>query len=104
MKINEQPPITSSPLGRATGPKGPARRPADASAVTGAGAPGRAGTPAAKVELSARSRELHEAMLAAQAAPDVRPQVVADVRARIDDGTYRIDPERIARGILDSTA
>jgi flagellar biosynthesis anti-sigma factor FlgM len=60
--------------------------------------------PAATVSLSSRSRELHGAMAAAQAAPDVRADRVADVRRRLDNGTYVVDPTRIARGILDSKA
>jgi flagellar biosynthesis anti-sigma factor FlgM len=60
--------------------------------------------PAATVTLSSRSRELHGAMAAAKAAPDVRADKVADVRRRLDNGTYVVDPTRIARGILDSKA
>jgi len=104
MKINEQPPISPTSVGPASVPGGAARRPADGPSTTDPGAAGRAGAPAAKVELSTRSRELHEALRAANAAPDVRPEVVADVRARLGNGTYRIDPEQIARGILDTTA
>lgn len=60
--------------------------------------------PAATVQLSSRSRELHGALAKANAAPDVREDKVADVRRRLDAGTYVIDPTRIARGILDSQA
>lgn len=60
--------------------------------------------PAATVALSSRSRELHGAMAAAKSAPDVRADKVADVRRRLDNGTYLVDPTRIARGILDSRA
>jgi flagellar biosynthesis anti-sigma factor FlgM len=65
---------------------------------------GQGAGPAATVMLSSRSRELHGAMAAAQAAPDVRSDKVADVRRRLDNGTYTVDPTRIARGILDSRA
>jgi flagellar biosynthesis anti-sigma factor FlgM len=104
MKISDQPPIQPAPLP-------PASRPAEraSSAINGsprddAGATGRAGAPAANVAISARSRELHQALGAANAAPDVRADVVAQVRARLLAGTYRIDPDRIARGILDASA
>ena len=60
--------------------------------------------PAATVSLSSRSRELHSAMAAAQAAPDVRADKVADVKRRLDSGTYVVDPTRIARGILNTSA
>ena len=103
MKINEQPPISPSPLSPAGGANGPAARRAIGSSGSDAGAAARTGAPAAKVELSARSRELHEAMRAANAAPDVRADVVAAVKARIDGGTYQVNSDQIARGILDTT-
>ena len=104
MKVNDQFPVLPAPLAPASRPNqrvgdglgGPSR--------DGAAPAGGAGAPAAKVAISARSRELHEALRAANAAPDVREDVVADVRARITSGSYRIDPERIARGILDASA
>ncbi len=104
MKINEQPPIKPTDLGQAVPPSGPARPRPEESIPADPGAAGRAGAPAARVELSMRSRELHEALRAANAAPDVREDVVADARTKLTNGTYRVDPERIARGILDTTA
>jgi flagellar biosynthesis anti-sigma factor FlgM len=104
MKINQQPPTTPAALGPTTGPSSQVRRPAIGTPAPDAGIAGRADAPAARIELSARSRELHQALRAANAAPDVREGMVADVRARIANGTYRIDTDRIARGILDTTA
>ena len=104
MKINQQPPIQAASVGSASGPTGPSRgQPIDASTADPSAA-GRASGPAAKVELSARSRELHEALRAAHATPDVRSDVVAEIRKRIDNGTYRVDPDKIARRILDTNA
>ena len=60
--------------------------------------------PAATVSLSSRSRELHSALGAANGAPDVRADKVADVRNRLSNGTYVVDPTRIARGILNTSA
>jgi flagellar biosynthesis anti-sigma factor FlgM len=71
--------------------------PAKSQSASGAG-------PAATVQLSSRSRELHSAMAAVQAAPDVRSDKVADVKRRLDNGTYVVDPTRIARGILNTSA
>jgi flagellar biosynthesis anti-sigma factor FlgM len=62
------------------------------------------GREAATVELSTRSRELHEALRAAKAAPDVRAAIVADVKQRIDNGTYAVDATAIARSMLDTRA
>ena len=59
---------------------------------------------AATVELSPRSRELHEALVKAKAAPDVREQVVEQIRQRLDAGTYVVDPSSIAQSILDRRA
>lgn len=60
--------------------------------------------PAATVSLSSRGREIQSAMAQANAAPDVRADKVAEVKSRLQSGTYVIDPTRIARGILDSSA
>lgn len=81
----------------------PARPNAQASTVATTAAQGTS-TPAAKVELSSRGREIQSALSAAKAAPDVRADKVAEVRKRLENGTYVIDPTRIARGILDSRA
>jgi len=64
----------------------------------------RAAQPAARVDFSARARELHAALDAAKAAPDVREDKVADARQRIESGTYRVDAEAIARRMLDRRA
>src|SRR5689334_12212553 len=63
-----------------------------------------AAKPAATVELSARSRELHEALVAAKAASDVRTEKVAEIRTQIENGTYTVDPAAIATGMLDRRA
>jgi negative regulator of flagellin synthesis FlgM len=88
-------------LQAAKAPK-PETAPAQAAPVKTQGGHGTG--PAATVTLSSRSRELHGAIAAAQAAPDVRADKVADVRRRLDNGTYTVDPTRIARGILNTSA
>jgi negative regulator of flagellin synthesis FlgM len=102
MKIQDQQPRTASELGvgGTRAPRADERRPEKAATTAAGGIAG----PAATVSLSSRSRELHGALAAAQAAPDVRAEKVADVRRRLENGTYVIDPTRIARGILDSRA
>ncbi len=103
MKVQQPTTRTSADvaLQAAQAPKADARpaqgAPAKANGGQGAG-------PAATVSLSSRSRELHSAMAAATAAPDVRADKVAEVRRRLENGTYVVDPTRIARGILDSRA
>jgi flagellar biosynthesis anti-sigma factor FlgM len=100
MKIEDPRSVTSSPL-QPTAPanQAPARteaqRPQDNRAV---------GQPAARVELSARSREMHAALQAAHAAPDVRTDKVNDAKQRIAAGTYTVDADVVARGILDTKA
>jgi flagellar biosynthesis anti-sigma factor FlgM len=74
----------------------PARQPDQQAAQAADGTSG----PAATVSLSSRSRELHGALAQAKAAPDVREDKVADVRRKLENGTYVIDPTRIARNIL----
>jgi len=102
MKIEDPRSVTSSPSLRPTAPAtpGPARV-ATGRAENGA-QPG--GQPAARVEISARSRELNAALDAANAAPDVRADKVNDAKQRIAQGTYTVNAEVVARRILDTTA
>jgi flagellar biosynthesis anti-sigma factor FlgM len=62
------------------------------------------GQPAVRVEFSNRSREMHQALAAAHASPDVRADKVADAKQRIAQGTYTVNAEAVARGILDKPA
>lgn len=102
MRINDKLSIQAGSTGPAQQVNG---KPADAAR----GAENRAGgaaasTPAVKVELSSRSRELQAALQAASNAPDVRTDLVDKVKDQIAKGTYEVDPARIARGILDIEA
>ncbi|MBA3876308.1 MAG: flagellar biosynthesis anti-sigma factor FlgM [Anaerolinea sp.] len=104
MKIDDVNPTASGTgqVGRPVVPVRPARSGAGPDpAITGApaGAP-----PAATVELSIRVLELHAARRAVEEAPDVRADVVDDVRSRLADGRYRLDADVTARGILDRRA
>jgi flagellar biosynthesis anti-sigma factor FlgM len=60
--------------------------------------------PAATVALSARSRELHEALRLAKASDDVRHDVVKQIKTQVDNGTYSVDPSAVASGMLDRRA
>ena len=100
MKINDTHPISSSGVG---GPAAP--RPRTESAPEGKPTTSQpTSAPAAKVELSARSRELHEARRLADAAPDVRADKVAEARTRIAEGSYKVDARQIAERIVDRRA
>ena len=55
------------------------------------------------VEISNRSRELARARQAVDAAPDVRADKVAEIRQRIQDGTYSVSPEALASKLLDGS-
>lgn len=63
---------------------------------TAAAAPARGDT----VKVSQDGQLLNVAFKAAQEAPDVRAEKVAQLRARIADGTYASDSRKIAAGIL----
>ena len=104
MKIQDKQTKTAQELAleRAMSPK-PTEQQRPQQAPTPAAA-GPANTPAATVSLSSRGREIQTALAATKAAPDVRSDKVAEVRRRLENGTYVIDPTRIARGILDSKA
>lgn len=102
MRINDKLSVQAGTTGPAPQVSG---KPADATRGGQARADGAAAaTPAVKVELSSRSRELQAALQAANGAPDVRSELVDKVKDQIAKGTYQVDPARIARGILDIEA
>src|SRR5512147_735149 len=103
MKVNDPFPMPAAPLAPAGRPSSRVTDAPAGGSRDGTTPTGRAGAPAADVAISGRSRELHQALRAANAAPDVREDVVADVRAKLVAGTYRIDPGLIARRILDAS-
>ena len=55
------------------------------------------------LEISDRSRELARARQAVDAAPDVRADRVAEIKQRIEDGTYSVSPEALARKLLEGS-
>ena len=102
MKIQPNDPQQTTPtgLGRVGSPAvaaSPTPRPE--AAATSAGR-----NPAVRVELSGRARELHAALAAANSAPDIRAEKVAEVKAKVDAGTYVVDAKLVARRMLDVRA
>ena len=55
------------------------------------------------LEISDRSRELARARQAVDAAPDVRADRVAEIKKRIEDGTYSVSPELLAHKLLEGS-
>lgn len=55
------------------------------------------------VEISDKSRELARARQAVEDAPEVRADKVADIKKRIEDGTYSVSPQALARKLLESS-
>jgi negative regulator of flagellin synthesis FlgM len=55
------------------------------------------------VEISDLSRELSRARQAVDAAPEVRADKVAGIKKRIEDGTYTVSPELLARKLLENS-
>jgi flagellar biosynthesis anti-sigma factor FlgM len=53
------------------------------------------------LEISDKARELAKARQAVDSAPDVRSEKVADIKKRIEDGTYSVSPKILARKLLD---
>jgi flagellar biosynthesis anti-sigma factor FlgM len=100
MKIEDPRSVTSSPSLQQAAPANAAPARTEAQRAQ----PDHAGQPAARVELSERSREMHRALEAANAAPDVRADKVNEAKQRIAQGTYTVKAEVVARGILDTSA
>jgi flagellar biosynthesis anti-sigma factor FlgM len=59
--------------------------------------------PSDTLEISDGARELARARQAVDAAPDVRAEKVADIKKRIEDGTYTVSPHVLAQKILDES-
>jgi negative regulator of flagellin synthesis FlgM len=55
------------------------------------------------VEISDRSRELARARQAVEEAPDVRADKVAEIKKRIEDGTYSVSPQLLAQKLLEGS-
>jgi negative regulator of flagellin synthesis FlgM len=53
-----------------------------------------------RVSLSPQAKELLNAQRALAAMPDVRAEKVDEIKARIADGSYRIDSEKIAAKMI----
>lgn len=76
-----------------------------ARAAASGGRKAEAGSPAQpvsdQVSLSEEARALAAARKAVAGAPDVRENRVADVKQRVQDGTYTVEPRALARRILE---
>jgi negative regulator of flagellin synthesis FlgM len=55
------------------------------------------------VEISERSRELARARQAVEESPEVRADKVADIKKRIEDGTYSVSPQVLAHKLLEGS-
>ena len=53
-----------------------------------------------KVDLSSKAREMRQAHRDLMRIPDVRKNEVRQVKAAVDDGTYKVDGSRTAAGML----
>ncbi len=60
----------------------------------------RIATPAAQVEFSAQAQTIASAKAAVDAAPDVREDLVARLKAQVDSGTYSVSGADIADALL----
>lgn len=58
------------------------------------------GTPAAKVEISEKRRDIEMAKEAADKVPDIRWDRVEELKQRISDGTYNVSAADIAEKML----
>jgi len=56
--------------------------------------------PADRLEISSEARKLQYYMELLDKIPTVREELVASLKKRIDEGTYRIDSGKIADGII----
>jgi negative regulator of flagellin synthesis FlgM len=58
-------------------------------------------TDGAKTHISARGKEMAHAKSVATDAPDVREAKIAELRRRIAEGRYNVDPHKVADRMVD---
>ena len=58
--------------------------------------------PEDKVSLSSSAKDMRIASDAVAAAPEVRQEVVTGIKASVDNGTYQVNPEKIADKMVGS--
>ena len=96
-RVNQN--LASGASGKRTGRAGDAG--GDAASTGGVSG---AGAKSDGVLLSDQARAVARAQAATRAAPDVREQLVAELREQIRNGTYQIDDEAIVNRILEGNA
>ncbi|HEX5323525.1 MAG TPA: flagellar biosynthesis anti-sigma factor FlgM [Capsulimonadaceae bacterium] len=81
-----------------------------ATSVSGQGSSGQAGgagssegSPAATVDFSSQAQQIQSAKAAVNAVPDVREDLVASLKQRVDSGTYHVKASDIADMMLRRT-
>jgi negative regulator of flagellin synthesis FlgM len=55
----------------------------------------------ARAEISGKAKEMVKAKSVAEATPDVREDKIAELKRRIEAGTYAVEPEAIADKMFD---
>ncbi|MCB2188502.1 MAG: flagellar biosynthesis anti-sigma factor FlgM [Deltaproteobacteria bacterium] len=53
-----------------------------------------------RVEISGRSREMAKAAEAATSAPDLRKQKIMEIKKRIENQEYQVDPMKVAHKMI----
>jgi len=53
-----------------------------------------------QVQISSLGKDIQTAKAAVAAAPDVREELIAPIRARVQNGTYNVDPGSFAEKLL----
>lgn len=54
-----------------------------------------------KVEVSSRAKDAAQARAAAKSAPDVREDKVARLKQSVQDGSYKMDADKVASSMVD---
>ncbi len=95
--------VTASAAQLAGRAYGASRAPGARAGQANSGQPARAGQHVDRVVVSGDAQVAYAALTAMRAAPEIRVEHVAALRRAIQDGTFRVDPERIALKMLERT-
>lgn len=71
------------------------------SANSNSGAASASGSESVKTNLSAKGKEMAQAKSVAMQSPDVREEKIAELKKRIAEGRYNVDPQKVADKMVD---
>jgi negative regulator of flagellin synthesis FlgM len=74
----------------------------DKKAVTQSGGGASSTSGSEQIAISSKAKDIQKATEVANAAPDIRTEKVAQIKAKIEGGNYRVSSEQLAEKVLEN--